>query len=273
MKETLTRSLTGLVYVAVILLSLLLHTWAYLILFTLICILAWIEYVNLFPQRVRTGMQAAGALLTSSLFITGFFIMGGRAGWILLLVPGFILAVLLLRDQANRIAARRLRMFIFLTGIIYLALPLATLHIMGFRLGPEGEFSHRYILFTFVFLWTYDTMAYVCGRLAGRHVIRAEISPGKTWEGAVGGALFTVMLALVLSRYETDLNLLQWVFFAIVAVVSGTAGDFLESGLKRSAGVKDSGKLLPGHGGILDRIDSLLVSAPFITLYLYLVMH
>ena len=113
-------------------------------------------------------------------------------------------------------------------------------------------------------------MAYVCGRLLGQHKIWPEISPKKTWEGAVGGLVFTMLLAVLMGYYAEGLTIFQWIGFGLIAVISGTLGDFLESYLKRSAGVKDSGKILPGHGGVLDRIDSLLLSVPFLTLYLYL---
>jgi len=115
-------------------------------------------------------------------------------------------------------------------------------------------------------------MAYVFGRLAGKHPLWRRISPKKTWEGAVGGALFAIILAIVLSRYITTLSLPAWIGLAIVVVVFGTLGDLFESWLKRRTGKKDSGRLLPGHGGILDRFDSLLMATPFVSIYLILVI-
>ena len=272
MKEILTRSLTGVLFVAAIILSLILYFWIYLALFTLICILAWIEYVDLFPGRAGGSLKAGGSLLTGSLFISVFFVSSERANPLILLVPLFILTVLFFLDQVNRIQAWRRRIFILMSGVIYLAVPLSMLHLMAFCLDPGNIFSYRWIIYTFLFLWTYDTMAYVSGRLTGRHIVWLRISPGKTWEGVLGGVVFVMGLAFVMAQFVQDLSTLEWCFFGLIAAVSGTIGDFLESWLKRSAGLKDSGNILPGHGGVLDRIDSLLFAVPFLTLYLYLLL-
>ena len=120
----------------------------------------------------------------------------------ILLVPLFIMTVFLFRDQVNRIQAWKLRIFILITGMIYLAFPLCLLHFMAFRLDPEGVFSYRWIIYMFLFLWTYDTMAYVSGKLTGRHLIWPRISPGKTWEGVIGGLVFVMGLARPLLKYH-----------------------------------------------------------------------
>ena len=151
MKETLTRSLTGVLFVAAIILSLL-HTWLYLALFTIICIFSWIEYVNLFPEKARESLKVSGAAIISSLFVSVFLIFSDRADRMILLVPLFIMTVFLFRDQVNRIQAWKLRIFILITGMIYLAFPLCLLHFMAFRLDPEGVFSYRWIIYMFLFL-------------------------------------------------------------------------------------------------------------------------
>lgn len=272
MKETLIRSLTGVLFVSAIILSLLLHFWIFLALFTLICILSWIEYVNLFPARARESLKVSGAVLTGSLFISVFFIISNRVDPLILLVPLFILIVLLLRDQVNHIQAWKLRIFMLISGIIYLVVPLSMLHVMAYSLDPGEVYSSRWILYTFIFLWTYDTMAYVSGRLTGRHTVWQRVSPGKTWEGILGGLVFVMALSFIMAQFVQDLSTMEWCFFGLVSSATGTMGDFLESWMKRSAGLKDSGNILPGHGGMLDRIDSLLLSVPFLTLYLYLVL-
>ena len=272
MKETLKRSLTGALFVAVILLSLLIHEWLYLSLFCLISILAWVEYINLFPVAMRSGLKISGAILIATLFASVFFIASSRVHQLILILPVFILTVIALQDQINRIQMWKQRLFIVFSGMIYLALPLSLLHIMAWGLDQGGHYSYRWILYTLFFLWTYDTMAYVSGRLAGRHTIWTRISPHKTWEGAIGGVVFVLGLALILSRLVNDLSFMEWCWFGLITAITGTIGDFFESWLKRRAGLKDSGKILPGHGGVLDRIDSLLFSTPFITMYLYLVL-
>ena len=272
MKEALTRSLTGALFVAVIVLSLLIHEWLYLSLFCLISILAWVEYVNLFPVAMRSGLKISGAILNVSVFVSVFFIASYRVNHLIFILPVFILTVIVLQDQINRIQLWKQRLFIIFSGMLYLALPLSLLHIMAWGLDKGGNYSYRWILYTLIFLWTYDTMAYVSGRLAGRHTIWKRISPRKTWEGAIGGVVFVLGLAFIMSGLVYDLSFLEWCWFGLIAAVTGTIGDFFESWLKRKAGLKDSGKILPGHGGVLDRFDSLLFSTPFITLYLYLVL-
>ena len=121
-------------------------------------------------------------------------------------------------------------------------------------------------------IWTYDTMAYVSGRLTGKHPLWLRVSPKKTWEGSIGGAVFAIILAIILSRFNTALSVPGWIGLAIVVVVFGTLGDLFESWMKRRTGKKDSGSLLPGHGGILDRFDSLLMATPFVSIYLILVL-
>ena len=272
MKETLTRSLTGALFVAAIVLSLLYNRWAYLALFSLISILAWVEYTNLYPMAIRAGLKISGAVLTASIFISVSLVISGMVHRFILLIPLFIFMVLFIQDRVNQIQAWKLRLFILVSGILYLALPLSMLHLMAWELDPGNTFSYRWILFLLLFLWTYDTMAYVSGKLTGRHPMWKKVSPRKTWEGAIGGLLFLMVLVHFMSRWVPDLNLAEWGFFGLIAAVTGTLGDFLESWMKRRAGLKDSGKLLPGHGGVLDRIDSLLLSTPFITLYLYMVL-
>ena len=119
-------------------------------------------------------------------------------------------------------------------------------------------------------IWTSDTFAYFTGSLTGKHKILPAISPKKSWEGFFGGLIFALITSWILSLYFTKLNLQQWMIVAVIIVVFGSIGDFFESMIKRQAGVKDSGNLLPGHGGFLDRFDALLFCLPFVTMYLLL---
>ena len=119
-------------------------------------------------------------------------------------------------------------------------------------------------------LWLNDTGAYFVGSLVGKHKLFERISPGKTWEGSAGGALFALATAWGLSMLFIQLTTMHWLILAIIVVISGTIGDLVESMLKRSLGIKDSGNILPGHGGMLDRFDAVLISAPFVFVYLAL---
>jgi len=123
----------------------------------------------------------------------------------------------------------------------------------------------------FVILWINDTFAYLFGTAFGKHRLFERISPKKSWEGSIGGALISIIAAWLIASFTNSLPLIHWIVIAIIIVICGTLGDLVESMLKRSLNCKDSGTLLPGHGGILDRFDSVLISAPIIFVYIQLV--
>ncbi|MBQ4042034.1 MAG: phosphatidate cytidylyltransferase [Prevotella sp.] len=165
---------------------------------------------------------------------------------------------------------------------MYIALPLSCLNILAFRYGADGvEYNFLLPLSIFVFLWMNDTGAYCTGSLLGRHKLFPRVSPGKSWEGSVGGAIIVVLVAVLMSwvdeshllasfgATETGLTLAQWIGLGLVVVVFGTLGDLVESLFKRTLGIKDSGNILPGHGGMLDRFDSSLMAIPASVIYIY----
>ena len=160
---------------------------------------------------------------------------------------------------------------------LYIALPLSLLNVLAFRSnGYDIQYTYLMPLSVFVFLWINDAGAYCVGSLLGRHKLFPRISPGKSWEGSVGGALL-VVAAAVLIWYYTDLydvndlglTAYEWAGLGLVVVIFGTWGDLIESLFKRTLGIKDSGNVLPGHGGMLDRFDSTLMAVPASVVYLY----
>ena len=161
---------------------------------------------------------------------------------------------------------------------LYIALPFALMNVLAFRMqsGVDGMSGLAYIpalpLGLMIFLWTNDMGAYCFGSMLQRFVpfkLFPSVSPHKSWIGSIGGGLVTVVAAVIMSRYFTFMPPVQWVGMALVVVVFGTWGDLVESLLKRNLGVKDSGRFLPGHGGVLDRFDSSLLAIPAVVLYLY----
>ena len=155
-------------------------------------------------------------------------------------------------------------------SLFFLSLPLS---MMQFAYCEElfGTLSGPLLLvMVFATLWANDVFAYLTGKLMGKHKLYPRVSPGKTIEGCLGGLLFSVIAVAIFSHYLEVLTLGVAIGFAMIVVVFGTLGDLSESMLKRHAGVKDSGKLIPGHGGILDRFDSVLFATPFLFLYLML---
>jgi phosphatidate cytidylyltransferase len=165
-------------------------------------------------------------------------------------------------------------------GIIYVVLPFSLLVNISCidamfgrsidHLARQGftSYNYHYVLGIIMLIWISDVSAYLVGSFLGKHKLYERISPGKTWEGSIGAAFLTIAGALVIASFFAELELKHWVVISLLVSVFGTIGDLVESMMKRQAGVKDSGKIMPGHGGILDRFDSLLFVSPFIYAYL-----
>ena len=153
------------------------------------------------------------------------------------------------------------------SGLVFIALPLSAM----VRIHGVGILGPKLLLFTLVLVWVGDTAAYFVGRSFGRVPLAAQLSPKKTWEGAAANLLGSVIVAVVMFRW-LDLDAFQAVLMACLANIEGQAGDLLKSAYKRGAGVKDSGHLLPGHGGVLDRIDALILAAPVVWYYFRFVL-
>lgn len=153
---------------------------------------------------------------------------------------------------------------------IYIAMPISLLNFFGFH-ASSLNYSASLIVGLNVIIWTNDYLAYITGSWFGRHKFFVRISPGKTWEGIIGGFAFAMIAALIISVFDTVLSRTNWIVLAIIAVIAGTTGDLIESLLKRNMQVKDSGSILPGHGGALDRFDSLIFAIPFVFIYLIMI--
>jgi phosphatidate cytidylyltransferase len=155
-------------------------------------------------------------------------------------------------------------------GIICITVPLC--FFSGIAFWPVGQniYQSRIAMGYFFLIWTSDTGAYFVGKYFGKHHLFERISPKKTWEGSVGGAFFSLLIAFLIAHYFTVISSFNWIMIAFLIVVAGTLGDLIKSMMKRSLRIKDSGTILPGHGGMLDRFDSLLGSAPFVFCYLVL---
>jgi len=152
-------------------------------------------------------------------------------------------------------------------GILYIALPLALLNLMYTSHSASLLGFPAYLLGYFFITWIYDTGAYLYGKQFGKHKLFERISPKKTWEGTIAGAVVALLFAFSLSLIVADISRTDWFVLAMLVMVFGTFGDLTESLLKRSLNIKDSGNILPGHGGILDRFDTIFISSPFVFLY------
>ena len=156
---------------------------------------------------------------------------------------------------------------------LYVALPFALLNVLAFQNSPETSsvtYNPILPLSIFVFIWLSDTGAYCVGSLIGKHRLFERISPKKSWEGSIGGAFFSIASSFVFAHFFPFMSTWQWAGLAVTVVIFGTWGDLTESLMKRQLGIKDSGNILPGHGGMLDRFDSALMAIPAAVVYLYI---
>jgi len=265
-----TRSLTAVFFVIVMVGSALLGQTVFSVLLLIITILSLNEFISLVSnqnnQPALWPTIVAGCIIYCSLaaHATGLVAADG----LLLIIPViFVLFFLeLWRNKANPFT----NIALSLTAVTYIAIPFGLIMYFFDPVVISGPYHYGIVLGFLVILWLNDTGAYFVGSLIGKHKLFERISPGKTWEGSIGGALFALLTAWGLSFIFKQLDVSHWLILAIVIVISGSLGDLVESMLKRSLGIKDSGDILPGHGGILDRFDAVLLSAPFVFVYLAL---
>lgn len=264
------RLLTGILFVIVLLGSMLQSEVSSSILFALIILLCQREFYNFFkstevnPQKLIGIIGGLGFFGASALANP----LGFESSPLFLIVPltFFVFVIELFRNKSQPIA----NIGYTILGIIYVAVPITLLHELAYYKDFHFSSTYNYhILFGYFFvLWANDTGAYLIGRSFGKTKLFERISPKKTWEGSIGGVVFGVLFGYVNSLLFDDLNTITWIIFAFIVVVFGSLGDLVESLFKRSLGIKDSGTLLPGHGGVLDRFDGIFISAPIVYTYL-----
>ncbi len=268
MPELIKRTLTGLLIVGTLITGILLHPVSFFLLFLFVTIATLKEFYSLFTKNTDIRpQQYIGTISGAIIFSLSFFVAGGllpkKMIYLLVLIPIVFSLVELFRRKQQAFTAIS---FTFL-GIVYVALPFSCINFLIFEEYNFLRFDSFLVLSIFILIWTNDTLAYVFGSLLGKHRLFKRISPKKSWEGSIGGGIMTLSGGYVLSLFFTDFQLFQWLIIAFITVVMGTFGDLTESLLKRQLDIKDSGKILPGHGGFLDRFDSFLFVAPMIYVF------
>jgi len=265
-----TRSLTAVFFVVVMVGSVLLGQNVFSILLFIITILSLNEFISIVSdEKIQPALWTT--LLTGGITysILALNAMGlAEARFLFSIIPFIFLLFLveLWRNKPNPF----INIAISLVGIIYISLPFGLMMYFFDPVILSGPSHYGIVLGFLLILWLNDTGAYFVGSLIGKNKLFERISPGKTWEGSTGGALFALITAWGLSFVFPQLHLSQWMILSIIIVITGTLGDLVESMLKRSLGIKDSGNILPGHGGMLDRFDAVMLSAPFVFVYLAL---
>ena len=290
MKNFIVRTITGVIFVAAIVASFL-RPEAMVLLFSIVTGMTVWEFTGLVNEREHVTVNRFISTVAAVYFfyaMTYFCsdLYGGAAKSVvfipyLVTIIYMLIAELYLRqddpiqDWAYTMLAQ-----------MYIALPFSLLNVLAFNATPDGQVAFNTLLplSVFIFLWVNDTGAYCVGSLLGRHKLFPRISPGKSWEGSIGGAVFVLLVAWGIgwldnmqvadmdhpsTLFTGMLSIPEWLGLGLVVVVFGTWGDLVESLFKRTLGIKDSGNILPGHGGMLDRFDSSLLAIPAVVVYLY----
>lgn len=266
MKNLITRTLTGIAYVGLILLSLYLGQWAFSIVLLFFLLLGSYELVKLMPgNQLRDRISTMTFAASLYIGLVAVYIQSDLE-W-LFFIP-FIIAMLLVFAEIILPEPGTIRRFsIIVLSCFYLVTPLfllLTLSPINFSplSGP--------ILLLFAVIWINDSLAYLIGKSIGKHKLAPLISPGKTWEGFLGALIITSLLTLAFGHLLFQASVFSLLGFALITIIAGTIGDLFQSKLKRDAEVKDSGSIFPGHGGVLDRLDSILMASPLVWVYVML---
>ncbi|MDO6813522.1 phosphatidate cytidylyltransferase [Tenacibaculum soleae] len=264
MRNLITRSISGLVYAIIFISAILFSKESYIglmAIFSVICVFEFsriLQLKNILPYFILTAFIYLSVIeipktLTSNLI--GFSFAG-------------LLILLYLLISTKPIKTEKLGQKLFLQ-VIYLILPFYFLIKLPFI---DNSYHPNVIICIILMIWTNDSFAFIVGKNFGKHKLFESVSPKKTIEGFIGGLVFSILAGFLIGKLSNSFSILNWVIIAIIVAVFGSLGDLVESKFKRQANIKDSGIIMPGHGGLLDRLDSLFFLAPFVYLYIHYIM-
>ena len=236
--------------------------------FLAISCLTMLEFYRLMRLQDYLPIRFLGVIVGALLFIGMFFIEGGYLPSVyhmaLFPLASFVFLIKLYKKSDVH---PFINIALFYLGIMYVAVPFSLINILVFY---NGYYSYEILLGLLFLTWANDIGAYFTGILFGRTKLFERISPKKSWEGSIGGGILSIVTSLAIGHYFHGLNSFEWISVAVIVVIAGTYGDLVESHFKRSIQIKDSGSIIPGHGGFLDRFDSLLIAVPFVVVFLKL---
>jgi phosphatidate cytidylyltransferase len=266
MNETLTRLLSGVVYICILLFATYNSANSFFILFGIFMLIAVYEFCKL----VKINLILPLLIASASYFSMVYFKSNREIETILLSICILVsIKLLVLLFNIEKFTLSNFSKYIYLLG--YVILPFILITKIPF--GIKG-YNPKIILSIFFLIWTNDTFAYIVGKSIGKNKLFEKISPKKTIEGFIGGLVFTAIAGYLISKFyfkpnpnHAEMSIFIWIVTAVIVTIFSTLGDLIESKFKRIAGVKDSGKIMPGHGGILDRLDSIIFVSPFVFLF------
>lgn len=265
MNNFLKRTLSGFLFVVLVVGSILFSPYAFIVVFSIIC--GWSVYEfhkltnTLKDVNVNVWFSFAGAVL---LFLCSFLFASGTWRYPVFSIYGFYIVLVFISELYQQKSNPINNWAYFILGQIFVALPFS---LLNFILYIEG-WQPLLLLSVFITIWINDTGAYLVGVIFGKHRLFERISPKKSWEGFFGGAVAALLSGYLFSLFIPQISLVNWLVFSEIIVIFGTFGDLIESLLKRTVDVKDSGNVIPGHGGLLDRFDSMLLAAPVVFIFL-----
>ena len=280
MKNFIIRAITGLTFAALLIGCILYHPLSLILLFSIVAALTIWEFGTIVNNHAGASMNR----LISA--VAGFYLVFAVGGYQLNMIstrefmPYLLTLIYLLVSELYRQEANPLKNWAYaFASQVYIALPFALLSVLGLHydsFANEMRYDFIYPLSVFIFLWMSDTGAYLVGSLLSRYFpakLFPRISPKKSWVGSIGGCLLCLVAAWGIYAFQPEyMTIWQWMGLAFTVCVFGTWGDLVESLLKRQVGIKDSGTILPGHGGLLDRFDSALLAIPAAVVYLYMIV-
>lgn len=263
MPESVVRTLSGSLYILLLVASIFYSENSYKGVFIAFMLIGCYEFCKMISLS-KTIALSIGVLFA----LISFFTPIPYQIFSLLCVPFLIYISYLLFFQKPFEIHKKISKIIYLLG--YVILPFLCITQLIFY---KGAYEPKVVLGYLILIWTNDTFAYICGKSLGKHKLFEKISPKKTIEGFIGGVLFSIIAAIIIHKYLIEISVVHWVMSSLIISFLGTVGDLIESKFKRQAGIKDSGSLIPGHGGILDRLDSFIFAAPFLLLIYNLILY
>ena len=261
------RAITSLVGAALILAALIYSDWTYFLIFATILGMSQMEFYKLSGLDGMLPLKSFGTILGLLIFTLTFLVEKEQFPheYLYLIFPLVSLTFFIKLYKKTDKKPFTGVAYTYL-GIFYVAVPISLLNLAVFSV--DGLYHYEILIGCLLILWASDSGAYFAGTRFGKTKLFERVSPKKSWEGFLGGAFSALVVAFVLSQYFVVLEDWKWLVIAGIIIIAGTYGDLIESLFKRSIEIKDSGSVLPGHGGFMDRFDGLLLSAPFITAFL-----
>ncbi len=272
-KELKKRTLSSVVFLILVVGSILPGAYYYLPVFSFFAFIALQEIFAIFQKQGYTPRKKIALPIGLLAFCLAFFVAKQTLPSATLLIPFLLFLSICIIELYHPQKDPLLNLSATVFGIVYVIIPFSCLHFIAFSGLNQNQYTYKYLLAMFSIIWVNDAGAYLIGSAIGKRKLFERISPGKTLEGTLGGGISALIAGFVISLYINDLSVISWILFSLIVVFGSTYGDLFESLLKRQTGIKDSGRIMPGHGGLLDRFDSTFFVAPATLLYLKIIEY